>query len=86
MATKDFFISYSSADRLWAEWITWQLEEADYSVMLQTQQFQPGQNFVQNMREAIERSQHTLVVLSPDYLNELETLAEWVQALRQDLA
>ncbi len=25
---KDFFISYNSADRTWAEWIAWQLEEA----------------------------------------------------------
>jgi integrase len=25
-----FFISYTSADRVWAEWIAWQLEEAEY--------------------------------------------------------
>ena len=24
---KDFFISYNKADREWAEWIAWQLEE-----------------------------------------------------------
>ena len=24
---KDFFISYNSADRPWAEWIAWQLEK-----------------------------------------------------------
>ena len=24
----DFFISYNKADREWAEWIAWQLEEA----------------------------------------------------------
>jgi tetratricopeptide (TPR) repeat protein len=72
MATKDFFVSYSSADRLWAEWIAWQLEDAHYSVTLQTWQFQPGQDFVQDMQDAIEQCQHTLVVLSPDYLNELE--------------
>ncbi len=28
---KDFFISYNRADRQWAEWIGWQLEEAGYS-------------------------------------------------------
>lgn len=28
---KDFFISYNSADRTWAEWIAWQLEEAGYT-------------------------------------------------------
>jgi len=30
-AVKDFFISYTSADRHWAEWIAWQLEANDYS-------------------------------------------------------
>jgi hypothetical protein len=25
---KDFFISYNKADRQWAEWIAWQLQEA----------------------------------------------------------
>ncbi len=34
---KDFFISYNGADQRWAEWIAWQLEEASYSVILQTQ-------------------------------------------------
>jgi TIR domain len=80
---KDFFVSYSSADRLWAEWIAWQLEDAHYSVMLQTWQFQPGQNFVQDMQDAIEQCQHTLVVLSPDYLSELETHAGSAQIFRQ---
>ena len=28
---KDFFITYTSADKKWAEWIAWQLEEAQYS-------------------------------------------------------
>jgi hypothetical protein len=28
----DFFISYTQADRDWAEWIGWVLEEAGYPV------------------------------------------------------
>jgi hypothetical protein len=43
---KDFFISYNSADRNWAEWIAWQLEEAAYSVVIQAWDFRPGGNFV----------------------------------------
>jgi hypothetical protein len=27
-AQVDFFISYTSNDRAWAEWIAWQLEDA----------------------------------------------------------
>jgi hypothetical protein len=26
----DFFVSYSQADQLWAEWIAWSLEEDGY--------------------------------------------------------
>ena len=43
---KDFFISYNGADQRWAEWIAWQLEEANYSVILQAWDFLPGSNFV----------------------------------------
>ena len=41
---KDFFISYNSADRQWAEWIAWQLEEAGYTTVLQAWDFRPGPN------------------------------------------
>jgi len=32
---KDFFISYTTADKAWAEWIAWHLEEAGYSTVVQ---------------------------------------------------
>jgi hypothetical protein len=41
---KDFFVSYNRADRDWAEWIAWQLEEAGYSVVIQDWDFRPGEN------------------------------------------
>jgi hypothetical protein len=31
----DFFISYTSADREWAEWVAWTLEDAGYTVLVQ---------------------------------------------------
>jgi hypothetical protein len=31
---KNFFISYNSADNQWAQWITWQLEEAGYTIVI----------------------------------------------------
>ncbi len=31
---KDFFISYNKADREWAEWIAWQLEEEGYTTVI----------------------------------------------------
>jgi predicted ATPase len=47
-----FFISYTSADRVWAEWIAWQLEEAGYQVKIQAWDFSPGGNFVVEMQKA----------------------------------
>jgi hypothetical protein len=29
-ARPHFFISFTGADRVWAEWIAWQLEEAEF--------------------------------------------------------
>ena len=43
---KDFFISYTGKDSQWAEWITWQLEAAGYSVYLRVWDLRPGSNFV----------------------------------------
>ena len=31
---KDFFVTYHRADRFWAEWIAWQLEDAEYTTIL----------------------------------------------------
>ena len=82
--TKDFFISYTQADRDWAEWIGWELKQAGYSVVLQAWDFRPGQNFVLNMHNASRGSKRTIAVLSPDYLRATFTQPEWAAAFRQD--
>ncbi|QBD83452.1 toll/interleukin-1 receptor domain-containing protein [Ktedonosporobacter rubrisoli] len=82
--TKDFFISYTQVDRAWAEWITWQLEAAGYSTILQAWDFRPGSNFVLEMDKATKIAHRTLVLLSPDYINALYTQPEWAEAFRQD--
>jgi serine/threonine protein kinase len=81
---KDFFISYTSADSRWAEWMAWQLEEAGYSVILQAWDFRPGANFVSEMERAISHVKRTIAVLSPQYLNALYTQPEWAAAFRRD--
>src|SRR5258708_36912120 len=78
---KDFLISYSRADRLWAEWIAWQLEQEGYLFVIQTLDFRPGQDFVQSLQDAVRDTGRTIAVLSPDYLNELEKHSEWTAVL-----
>jgi len=79
-----FFISYNSADRTWAEWIAWQLEEAGYTTVLQAWDFRPGSNFVLEMQRAATEAERTIAVLSPDYLGALFTQPEWTAAFAQD--
>lgn len=81
---RDFFISYNRADRDWAEWIAWQLEEIGYSIILQDWDFRPGSNFVLDMQNATQETKRTIVVLSPHYLNARFTQAEWAAAFQQD--
>jgi len=80
----DFFISYTRADRAWAEWIAWQLEAAGYTTVLDVWDFRPGSNFVLGMQQAAAQATGTLAVLSPDYLAALYTQPEWAAAFAQD--
>ncbi|MEA2573278.1 MAG: hypothetical protein QOH93_576, partial [Chloroflexia bacterium] len=81
---KDFFISYNKADKDWAEWIAWELEEAGYSIVLQAWDFRPGSNFVLDMQQAAIEATRTIAVMSPDYLAALFTQPEWAAAFAQD--
>lgn len=80
----DFFISYTSPDRRWAEWIAWELEEAGYSVIVQAWDFVAGRNFVHEMQIAAQRARRTIAVLTPAYLTAPFPAAEWEAAFRDD--
>jgi TIR domain len=82
--TVDFFISYNSADKAWAEWIAWQLEEVSLSTILQAWDFRPGGNFILKMQEASEKATRTIAILSPDYLSAEFTQPEWAAAFKRD--
>ncbi len=83
---KDFFISYSSVDRYWAEWIAWQLEqEGKLSVILQAWDFRPSLDYIQEMQEATIAAKRTIAVLSPNYLQELYKYPAWTAAFAQNL-
>src|SRR3954451_10059089 len=79
---RDFFISFNQADRAWATWIAWVLEEAGYSVFFQDWDFKG--NFVLEVDKAHARSRRTVAVLSPDYLASRFTAPEWAARFAQD--
>ena len=76
-----FFISYTQADRGWAEWIAWQIQVAGHFVTLQDWDFRPGQNFVQAIDKALSTSDHTIAVVSQAYLASVWCNTEWAAAL-----
>ena len=81
---KDFFVSYSSPDEKWAEWIAFQLEDYGYSTVLQAWDWGPGSNFIWEMQQAALTCERTILVLSPAFLDSLFTQPEWTQAFRRD--
>lgn len=74
---KDFFISYNKADKEWAKWIAGTLEEYGYTTVIQAWDFEPGNNFILKMQEAISNSKKTILVLSHSYLKSEYCKAEW---------
>jgi hypothetical protein len=80
----DFFISYSSANERWAEWIGWILEEEGFSAKLQAWDFAAGSNFVLEMQRAAEEAARTIAVLSPAYLKSTFAAPEWALAFAKD--
>jgi len=83
-AQPHFFISYTRADRVWAEWIAWQLEEAGYRVKIQAWDFSPGGNFVVEMQKATVECERTIAVFSTNYFLSEFGVAEWTAAFRLD--
>jgi tetratricopeptide (TPR) repeat protein len=80
----DFFVSYAEADRGWAEWIAWQLEDVGFRVLLQAWDFVPGSNWISTMHAGVQHAIRTVVVLSPAYLSSVFGAAEWQAAWKDD--
>ncbi|PFR62210.1 hypothetical protein CN936_28280 [Bacillus cereus] len=82
--TVDFFISYNHKDEEYAEWISWILEDAGYTTIVQTWDFKLGNNFAILMHQAASKSRHTLALVSDNYLGSQFTLPEWIAAFTDD--
>lgn len=81
---RDFFVSFNAADRKWATWIAWVLEEHGYTVFFQDWDFRG--NFVEHMHRSHQEAERTLAVLSNNYFGSDFTLAEWSARLAEDPA
>jgi hypothetical protein len=80
----DFFVSYDDADRSWAEWIAWHLEDAGYRVVVQAWDFGPGAHTVAETDAAVQNADQMVAVLSGAYLESATTRAEWQATWQRD--
>jgi hypothetical protein len=65
----DFFVSYTGADRAWAEWIAWQLEAEGYTVVVRAWDFTPGHDWAHEMQHATSTAERVMAVLSATYIH-----------------
>ena len=84
LVSRDFFVSYTSVDRAFAEWIAHDLEDAGHSVFIQAWDIRPGHNFVLKMHDAARSCIRTVAVVSEAYLQAMYTQPEWATAFAVD--
>ena len=81
---QDFFVSFANADKIWAEWITWQLKSAHILAKIPNVDLQAEQNFAQTLPAILSDYKRILVILSLDYLSLLKKQLDWVLLLQQE--
>ncbi|MEV5207636.1 toll/interleukin-1 receptor domain-containing protein [Micromonospora sp. NPDC053740] len=84
VVAKDFFISYTAADKVWASWIAYILEADGFAVTIQEWDFRPGSNFAVEMDKALKQCPRMIAVLSPAYLKAPFPVSEWVAVFASD--
>ncbi|MFC9325914.1 FxSxx-COOH system tetratricopeptide repeat protein [Kitasatospora sp. NPDC057015] len=79
---QQFFISYAGPDRLWAEWVGWQLKQAGHRVELDRWNWRTGDDFILRMNEALERADAVVALFSDAYFApERWTQIEWTATI-----
>ncbi|XP_033750362.1 toll-like receptor 4 [Pecten maximus] len=88
-AEKDFdaFVSYSSLDETWVYDLCRRLEESahEFRLCLHHKHFVPGACISDNIIDSVERSRHTIMVLSPNFLKSEWCILEFRKAFHQSL-
>ncbi|MBR3570725.1 MAG: toll/interleukin-1 receptor domain-containing protein [Oscillibacter sp.] len=67
MERRDFFVSYTNRDRVWAQWVANVLRNNGYTVYMQATDIKPGDDFLEKMEEFLENSGNFIAVWSEGY-------------------
>lgn len=79
---RDFFISFTGADRRWACWLACTLAEAGYRFWFQDQDF--AGSIPCNIEKAHEQSNRTILLLSDAYAESGYCRSEWEMRYQED--
>ena len=83
----DVFVSYSHVDRAWVDgWLLPRLEAAGVRVCIDHHDFDIGAPALENMERAVAASRHTLLVLTPAWMQSEWTTFESLLVQGQDPA
>jgi hypothetical protein len=81
----DFFVSAAQADEGWGGWITWYLEEQNYTVRFQLWDEFAGNDQIKAQDQSVRESKRTVAVLSKSYLEAAGLVGSgWHAAFRRD--
>lgn len=78
------FISYTQADREWAEWVAWALEESGWTPILLDPDESAGSVFPLEMHEALLEAEKTAAILSESYCVSRFGALEWAATVADD--
>ena len=67
MEKRDFFISYTKQDKVWAVWIAETLKSNGYTAYCQALDIKPGDDFLEKMEEFFDNSENFIAVWSKSY-------------------
>lgn len=81
---RDFFIMYTRADRTWAKWVAWELEDAKYSVILPPWYLHSQSDFDMEMEKAAAKAKRIVIILSADCLNTLNAQPAHITILKKE--
>ena len=77
----DIFVSYTSSDREWAQWIATDLHTLGHVPHVHEWEIGPGDDIVAWMEQRHAAADHVLCVVSPEYLNAAYSMLEHNAAL-----
>lgn len=81
---KDSFIIYGKTDRIWGEWVAWQLHHAGYSTILPVWGVLPGTDIELEIQKASAKAKRTIIVLSPALIKAVSVQANWLRPFQLD--